>query len=118
MAENLADILLERQRYRRKYFENYRFYVKKIAKLAEEMLGSVRVLVFGSVIENAYHPGSDIDVLMISEDLPSELEERAKIRTKIKAGIDPFSPFQIHLATPKEFEDWLKNFLKANYLEI
>ena len=28
------------------------------------------------------------------------------------------SPFQIHLATPKEYKDWYRRFIKKDYVEI
>ena len=118
MEEKLVDILLETLERKRKYFENYKYYCKKIKEIGEKILKDVRVLVFGSIVRNEHTPDSDIDILIISDNLPENSEERAKIRTEIKSKIDPFSPFQIHLSTPEEFENWYKNFIKNDYLEI
>jgi len=118
MKKNLVEISLKLQKEKRKYFENYKIYCQKIKEIAESILGEVKVLVFGSIIKNEYQPTSDIDVLIVSGDLPYNFDERAKIRTKIKSEIDPFSPFQIHLSTPEEFDNWYKNFLKDEYQEI
>jgi len=94
----------------RKYFENYRDYVKKIKDIAKDEVGDVTVIVFGSVVEGKATPRSDIDVLVISENMPSG-ERRAILRGKILKEIGLFSPFEIHLANRKEFE-WYKRFLK------
>ncbi len=75
-------------------------------------------MVFGSIVQNKWGPSSDIDVLIISQNLPSDFDERAKIRTKIKEKIGPFSPFQIHLATLEEFKGWYQNFIKKEYWEV
>lgn len=103
MAKDFIEILKENFEEKKKYFENYRFYCKRIKKEAEYLLGSVKVLVFGSLIKGEFTPRSEIDILIISEDLPEAQEERNRIRTRIKSSVDPFSPFQIHLITPKEY---------------
>jgi len=118
MAKTLTQILKEVWEERKVYFENYQFYGKKIKKEAEKILGSVRVLIFGSIVRGDWTPQSDIDVLIISENLPENQEERSKIRTKIKSTIDPFSPFQIHLATKKEYQNWYQKFIKKDFIEI
>ncbi|OQX79144.1 MAG: hypothetical protein B6D56_07585 [Candidatus Omnitrophica bacterium 4484_70.1] len=118
MRKNLVDISLRLHKEKRKYFENYKIYCKRIKEIAESILGEVKVLVFGSVIKNKHQPTSDIDVLIISENLPQNFDERARIRTEIKSKIAPFSPFQIHLSTPEEFDNWYKNFLKDEYEEV
>ena len=115
---NLTDILIATQRKKENYFKNWQKHCRDIKEIAKEFLKEVRVLVFGSIIEDKWGPASDIDVLIISNNLPKNLEKRGEIRTKIKAKLDPFSPFQLHLATPQEFENWYKNFIKEKYLEI
>jgi len=118
MAKTLTQILKEVWEEKRGYFENYQFWAKKIKKEAKKVLGKVRVLVFGSIVRGKWTPQSDIDILIISENLPQNQEERSKIRTKIKSAIDPFSPFQIHLATPKEYKNWYQRFIKKDFIEI
>ncbi|RKY32447.1 MAG: DNA polymerase subunit beta [Candidatus Omnitrophota bacterium] len=118
MEERLVDILLETFERKRKYFENYKYYCNKIKEIGKKILKDVKVLVFGSIVKNKHTPDSDIDVLIISDNLPENWEEREKIRTEIKSKIDPFSPFQIHLSTREEFENWYKNFIKSDYIEI
>ncbi|MDI6591329.1 MAG: nucleotidyltransferase domain-containing protein [Patescibacteria group bacterium] len=81
-------------------------------------MGSVEVLVFGSIVKGKFSPQSDIDVLIISENLPENQTKRDEIRTKIKGAIDPFSPFQIYLATPKEYQNWYQKFLKEDFEKI
>lgn len=118
MKKSLVDIILPIHKKKEMYFRNYKSYCQEIKKIAKCSLKEVRVLVFGSVVKDKHTPSSDIDVLIISNNLPEEFEEREKVKTNIKSKIDPFSPFQLHLATPKEFKEWYENFLKDNYLEI
>jgi hypothetical protein len=94
------------------YFKDYRFYCQRIKKRAESILGPVRVLVFGSIIRGEAAPGSDIDVLVISENLPDDHDERGKIKSEIKRAAGSLSPFQIHLVTKDEYIRWYQPFVK------
>ena len=118
MPKTLVEILKETREPKLKYFQNFKFYCQKIKKEAQKILGEVEVIVFGSIVKGEWSLASDIDVLIISKKIPKDFSERAKIRTKIKAKIDPFSPFQIHLATPPEFKGWYKKFLKKDKLRL
>jgi len=51
MKKTLVDLLLETQKAKKKYFENYKFYCQKIKNIAKERLKEARVLVFGSIIK-------------------------------------------------------------------
>ena len=95
---------------RKKYFKEYRKYARKIKKIAESEIGDVEVIVFGSVVEGKATPKSDIDILIVSENMPSK-EIRSFLRAKILKELGLFSPFEIHLVNKKEFE-WYKKFLK------
>jgi predicted nucleotidyltransferase len=101
------------------YFKNYLYWGKKIKEMARRLLGKdVKVLIFGSVVKGKWGPNSDIDVLIISNKLSKNWIKNRLIRTKIKKEIGPFSPFQIHLATPEEYKNWYRKFIKKDYLEI
>lgn len=116
--KTLVDVDKEIFEEKRKYFENYVDYCKQIKKISEELLGSCRVLVFGSVVKGSWSGLSDIDVLIISEKLSRNWEENRVLRTKIKSKLDPFSPFQLHLATPQDYESWYKKFIGEDYKEV
>lgn len=69
----------------------------------ERIWGSwIKNLLLYCTRKNEYSPSSDIDVLIVSDNLPEDYEERIRIKTEIKSKIDSFSPFQIHLATNSE----------------
>ncbi|MCM8772840.1 MAG: nucleotidyltransferase domain-containing protein [Candidatus Omnitrophica bacterium] len=116
MNKTHISILKEISQEREKYFKDYIKFTAEIKKKAEKLLKNVKVLIFGSVIKNLYHPFlSDIDILVISDNLPKNWEDRRFIKLKLK----PFgSPFQIHLVTNEEYENQYKNFIKEDYIEI
>lgn len=99
---------------RRKYFQNYRHYASLIKDAVN--LADVEIVVFGSVVEDAYTMASDIDVLIISDNVPMRLSERAKILSKINKVLGYLHPFELHLVTKKESE-WYKRIVK-DYVKV
>jgi predicted nucleotidyltransferase len=118
MTKTYTEILKEIWEQKRKYFENYRKYCEEIKKISLEILGEARLIIFGSIIKGNWGPKSDIDVLVISDRLPVDWEARRLVREKIKLNLPMFAPFQIHLATTKEYENWYEKFIKDDYKEI
>lgn len=117
--KNLTQINKKIWERKKKYFERVDYYAQKIKEKAIEILGqSTRVFVFGSVAKGCWGPGSDIDILIVSDKLSQDWQENRWIRTKIKSKVDPFAPFQIHLARPEEFKEWYQKFIKDDYYEV
>jgi predicted nucleotidyltransferase len=106
--------VIEIARERKKYFENPAYY----ARLIKDLLGfkNLEVLLFGSVVEGQCTMASDIDLLIISDEIPQGLDERAKLLNRINDALGPLHPFEVHLITTKEFE-WYKRFIKT-YIKI
>ncbi|MEM0481983.1 MAG: nucleotidyltransferase domain-containing protein [Nitrososphaerota archaeon] len=79
----------------------WRFWAEAIAKAANEVLGPCSVYVFGSVVEGLATGGSDVDVLIVADNLPRDFRARAEAIAKIEeiAKLPLYHPFQIHLAT-------------------
>lgn len=100
---------------KRKMVEKWREYVSKIAKACKEILGECEIYVFGSVAENKWTGGSDVDILIISNNTPSTSKEKAKIIATIeeKTNLPITHPFEIHLVTRKEAEWYWKHIKKA-----
>ena len=100
---------------RRRIIEKWREYVLRIASACKNILGDCEVYVFGSVVENKWTGGSDVDILVVSDNVPSTSKERAEIIARIEEKADlPLShPFEIHL-TKREEADWYwKHIRKA-----
>ncbi|MCD6221487.1 nucleotidyltransferase domain-containing protein, partial [bacterium] len=75
MNKTHIEILKEIGEERKKFFENFKDYSLEIKNKAKQLLGEVKVLVFGSVIKNSYNiVNSDIDILIISDRLPEKSE--------------------------------------------
>ena len=60
----------------RKLAVEWEKWCKKIADAAKEILDSCEVYVFGSVAERENTGGSDVDILVICNELPERNKER------------------------------------------
>ncbi len=115
--KSLYKILAVQNQNAKKYFQNYKFYVKEIKKMLKENFKDVKVYVFGSVVRDDYRPDSDIDILIVSNEIPESLFEQAKIKVMIKKMFED-APFEIHITNFVQYESWYKRFIKENYIEI
>ena len=106
----LTDLLIEKAKKEEKYFKNYLDYARIIKNVAEKLLGEVKVYLFGSILRKKELP-RDIDILIISPKLDSS-EKKSKTREKILKKIGFGAPFEIHLITPEEYQNWYKFFIK------
>ena len=89
-----------------KLLENWKDIVKALTNSAKEILGDAEVVPFGSIVEGKATATSDLDILVIVNDLPRSALNRAQIISKIEeaTGLPPIHPIQIHLATWQEAE--------------
>ena len=104
------DLLIEEAEKEEKYFQNYLAYAKQIKGEAEKLLGEVKVFVFGSVLRKG-EVARDIDVLIISPKL-TKTSQKSKTLTEVREKIGLFSPFELHLVSPEEYQNWYRYFLK------
>ncbi len=116
MSKDIIDILIEKKDREDKFFKNYLHYAKLIKEKSQKLLGPVRVFVFGSILRKNEIP-NDIDIMVVSSEL-KDSEQRNKIRLKIWEKIGTGGPFEIHLITPEEYENWYSHFIKDEKLEI
>jgi len=91
-------------RERLEILKNWKEYVKRITGATEKLFKDYEVYVFGSAIKGRLTAASDIDVLVITENLPKKILERARVKEKIErlAGLPPYHPIQLHLLTKDE----------------
>ncbi len=108
--KNEIDYLIEEAEKEEKYFENYLKYAKKIKRTAKELLGRVKVFVFGSILRKNEAP-QDIDVLIISPKLKTNAQ-KSKARVKLWERLGFSAPFELHLVSPDEYKNWYKFFIK------
>ena len=69
-------------------------------RLAVQRLRPRSIILFGSMATGKYGVGSDIDLLVISEDLPKNFLERLRILAELN---QTFAPIQALGYTPEEF---------------
>lgn len=105
------DFMLKSAKENEKFFKNFLKYARIIKRIAEKELKDLKVFVFGSIVEGKSLPTSDIDILIVSKNMPKKISERSKIKAKIRKKIGLFSPFELHLINEEEFE-WYKCFIK------
>ena len=98
--EEYFNFLIERS----KILKEWRKYVPEIERAATKILGEVEVYVFGSAVRGELVGGSDIDILIVSDNVPEENIKRAVLKTEIErlAKLPKNHPFEIHLANRKE----------------
>ncbi|MGQ9469690.1 MAG: nucleotidyltransferase domain-containing protein [Nitrososphaerales archaeon] len=91
-------------RERLEIIKNWKEYLKRITWAAKKFLEDCEVYAFGSAIKGKLIAASDIDVLIITENLPKTILERARVKEKIEklARLPPYHPVQMHLITKDE----------------
>ncbi|MEM2024619.1 MAG: nucleotidyltransferase domain-containing protein [Candidatus Caldarchaeum sp.] len=97
-------------RARVRLLKSWRETAPAIAKAARELLPDAEVYVFGSAVTGDCVASSDVDILIVSEQLPARNIERARIKVEIeeKAGLPPYHPFELHLTTLEEAEPYFR----------
>ena len=105
------DLLKKRAERRQNYLDNLPFYRAEIEKFFKAKLGEASVRFFGSVLTKTFDAESDVDVLVVSPQTPPRLDARSRLIAELWSMIGFGSPFEIHLITEEEYEDWYKNFL-------
>ncbi len=106
MFEHLIDLVREEERYRRDYMA----LARRVKEAAGRELGEVRVYVFGSVVEGAATPSSDVDVMVVSAAVPRRWGERSALAARIASEVGLDAPLELHLLTPEE-EGWYLRFV-------
>lgn len=93
-------------RERSKILKNWKENVGNVASAAHSLLRNCEVYAFGSAISGKLTAASDIDVLIIAEDLPKKIMKRAELKVRIEglANLPPYHPIQIHLIERDELK--------------
>ncbi|MCF8884328.1 MAG: nucleotidyltransferase domain-containing protein [Nitrososphaerota archaeon] len=101
------DLYIESGRKRIEQLKNYDVVAREVKNIVQKILGEVDVYVFGSVVEGKITASSDIDILIIVDDVSRE--EAYRIKTMIYQSID--APIELHVISSSEFENWYKKFV-------
>jgi predicted nucleotidyltransferase len=114
------DKLIERKKKNEKYFANYMAYASKIKEAVQGKLKDPRVLVFGSVVKGTWIPNkSDIDILIISQDVSKSATWQSNLKIEILKEIeaDLSAPFEFHFVTPETYSYWYEKSIHDEYKE-
>jgi len=103
-------LLIEDAEERKRFFEDFLRYAEKVKEVVRRRDPNARIIVFGSVVRGDVRPDSDIDLLIIT-DLAEKLDERIKLRMEIMRILGEGSPFEIHIITAEEYENWYRRFI-------
>lgn len=114
--EDFVDFLYRKYLNRRKYLENAMTHLGRIKEVCRSVDSSCRTILFGSYVRGTMRPDSDIDVLLVTE-LAKDPWMRAKLYTRIYEGLDPEHPFEVHIVTLEEYEEWYRKFIDT-YVEV
>ncbi|MDT7870609.1 MAG: nucleotidyltransferase domain-containing protein [Thermoproteus sp.] len=88
-----------------------RDYVREIKRICVEAIdGECRVMLFGSAARGDYRVDSDVDVLVITDRAKTPWD-KALISAKIKEEMGLDDPFELHVVTKKEYEEWYRKFI-------
>lgn len=89
-----------------KLVHDWRLWSEAIARATVEVLGPCDVYVFGSVIEGCITGASDVDILIVADQLPGDFRLRGDLTSEIEevADLPLYHPFEIHLVSKDEAE--------------
>lgn len=90
------------------YLKNFKEIVEKVKEMARTVDPRVRIFVFGSAVRGRYTALSDIDVLVVVENLDKKYEIMIRVYKEIEA------PVELHIVTKELFEKWYKRFIDLN----
>lgn len=97
------------------YLKNYREVAASVKKIIKEDYRDARVFVFGSVVRGDYTASSDIDILVVSDEV--DRESMARLKTKVLRRIGLAVPIEIHATMQREFDGWYLRFI-AKLVEV
>jgi predicted nucleotidyltransferase len=113
---SIIDILEENKRIRDHYIKNLDFYLSKIKDTVKNMDPNAKVVLFGSYVRGNFKPDSDIDILVVVNNINNEMD-RLRIYHEVNKAIGTTNPFEIHVVTEIEYKSWYIRFIDV-YREI
>ena len=108
--KTFIDLLIEDAEERKKYFRDFIKYAEKVKEIVKQRDPDARIMLFGSAVKGKLRPDSDVDLLIIT-DIAEKLDERIKLRMEIVKILGEGSPFEIHIITDEEYENWYRKFI-------
>jgi len=114
--KTFIDLLIENAGRRRKYFRDFIKYAEKVKEVVKKRDPDARIMLFGSAVKGKLRPDSDIDLLIIT-NIAEKLDYRIRLRMEIMKILEEGNPFEIHIITGEEYENWYKRLIDK-FLEL
>jgi len=95
---------------RARMLREWKMWIQKIAKAVKKLLPNAEIYIIGSIARGDYVGGSDVDILIISPNLPEKASDRAKIKVLLEEELNLpyYHPFEIHLLKPNEAKPYFR----------
>jgi predicted nucleotidyltransferase len=90
------------------YLKNYLEVGSKVKRILSSIDPKVRVYIFGSVVKGYTTALSDIDILVVTENIDMKYEMMMRVYREVEA------PVELHITTPEKFSSWYKRFISPN----
>lgn len=87
------------------YLKNYMQIALKVKEIIKKIDQDAKIYVFGSVVRGKYTASSDIDILVITNNIDKKYQMKVSAYKEIEASIE------IHVTTPEKFDKWYKRFI-------
>ena len=92
------------------YLSKYREVAKRVKEVVKTDYKDAKVYVFGSTIKGRFTAASDIDILIVCDEINKDGAEHLKVKVLRSLGYSV--PLQIHLATTRELKEWYLKFVE------
>jgi predicted nucleotidyltransferase len=90
--------------------KNWKEIAKRVKEIVSRIDPSAEIYVFGSVVRGEYTGASDIDILVITNNI----EKKYEIMVKVYKEID--APVELHIVTPEQYRRWYMRFVNEDEL--
>ncbi|NOY11385.1 MAG: amino acid permease [Archaeoglobi archaeon] len=91
----------DRLREREENIRNWESWIGRVVDRVAEKFEDAEVYLVGSVARNEIHKASDVDLLVLTENLPSR-EERDRVVAELKEGLTKQHPVHIHFVHSRD----------------
>jgi len=102
------DIHVEDGRETLAYLSKYRELAGKVKEIVKSVYPEAEVYIFGSVLSGKITALSDIDILIVSNNLSQE--ENLKVKVEVLREIGFGAPIELHFATQYQLKNWYRRF--------
>ncbi len=92
------------------HLKDYLRIAKKVKEIIKDFDQDAKIYVFGSVVKGKYTACSDIDILVITNNMKNKYEMMTAVYSKIEA------PVELHIVNNKLFKKWYRRFIDDDEL--